>query len=283
MQSGLAVRLPERYTSDLIYLQDAALGQPDDFEPPGTFGLYPAKTFSDVFVVGTHLAWERSAKAHGYRVLVAESPRFQSPVVERIVCVPEISLADLTPAHQFYWNVVAIGPGGGRTNSGEPQSFRTPELVGRRGIAFASDLVWSKATAGAGNEVHRDKNYANRTITIGGRPYPKGLWTHAFDDQTPADIVYDLTAQKFVKFKAKVGLDDLGERGSVQFQVLVDGRLKAVSPILRPRKTFSLVVDVTDASQVTLRVLNGGDGYGWDHAAWALARFVEAGAKDPFE
>ena len=167
--------------------------------------------------------------------------------------------------------------------SGVELSFRTPELVSRKGITFASDLAWSKATAGAGNEVRRDKNYAGRTISIDGKRYPKGLWTHSFNDQTPADIVYDIAGKNFAVFKAQVGLDDLGEGGSVQFQVLVDGQVKAESPILRAHKTHSLAVDVTGASQITLRVLNGGDGNTCDHAAWGLARFVETGAKDPLE
>ena len=34
---------------------------------------------------------------------------------------------------------------------------------------------------------------------------------------------------------------------------------------------------------MTLRVLNGGDGYGWDHAAWGFARFIEAGMNDTLE
>ena len=103
--------------------------------------------------------------------------------------------------------------------------------------------------------------------------FEKGLWTHAFNDQTPADIVFDLSGQKFEVFKASVGLDDLGERGSVQFQVLVDGQKKAESPVMRPKKVHALVVDVTGAKEITLRVLNGGDGYGWDHAVWGWARF----------
>ena len=37
---------------------------------------------------------------------------------------------------------------------------------------------------------------------------------------------------------------------------------------------------VSIAKEITLRVLNGGDGYLCDHAAWAGARFLEAGAKD---
>jgi hypothetical protein len=39
-------------------------------------------------------------------------------------------------------------------------------------------------------------------------------------------------------------------------------------------------VDVTRAKEVVLRVLNGGDGYACDHAAWGLARFVNIGASD---
>lgn len=35
--------------------------------------------------------------------------------------------------------------------------------------------------------------------------------------------------------------------------------------------------------EVTLRVLNGGDGYTRDHAAWDLARFLQAGAADPLD
>jgi endo-alpha-N-acetylgalactosaminidase len=107
------------------------------------------------------------------------------------------------------------------------------------------------------------------------------LWTHSFNDSTPADILFDIADRKYAVFKATVGLDDLGERGSVQFQVLVDGQKKAESPVMRPKKTHELVVDVAQAQQVTLRVLNGGDGYGWDHAVWGFARFLEAGVTDP--
>ena len=40
-------------------------------------------------------------------------------------------------------------------------------------------------------------------------------------------------------------------------------------------------VDVTDAKEVTLRVLNGGDGFVCDHSAWGNARLLKAGADDP--
>ena len=35
--------------------------------------------------------------------------------------------------------------------------------------------------------------------------------------------------------------------------------------------------------QVTLRVLNGGDGYSYDQAVWGLARFLESGSTDVVE
>jgi hypothetical protein len=69
---------------------------------------------------------------------------------------------------------------------------------------------------------------------------------------------------------------------TVQFQVLVDGQKRAESPLLLPKKVHELVVDLGGAKEVTLRVLNGGDGYSYDHAVWGLARFLKAGTKDPF-
>jgi hypothetical protein len=67
----------------------------------------------------------------------------------------------------------------------------------------------------------------------------------------------------------------------VRFQVLADGVLVAESPVLKPGQRHPLRVDVTGVKEVTLRVLNGGDGYACDHAVWGLARFVKTGAPDP--
>ncbi len=144
-------------------------------------------------------------------------------------------------------------------------------------------MQWVKATAGADNPVRRDKNYYGKPISIAGTAYPKGLWTHAFPDATPADVVIDLSGKRFAAFRADAGLDDASGAGSVQFQVLVDGRLKAESPLLRPRQVHRFHLDLAGAKQLILRVLNGGDGYSCDHAAWGFARLVESGAADPLE
>ena len=191
-------------------------------------------------------------------------------------------LAKLPPSRKLHWKVEAISHGGSRANSGPSGTFTTPDILAR-GVTFASDMQWINATAGASNPVRRDKNLNGQTIKINGKPVEKGLWTHAFNDNTPADIVFDLKERKFAVFKASVGLDDLGEKGSVQFQVIVDGQTKATSPIMLPKKMHDLVVDVQGAREITLRVFNGGDGYSYDHAVWGFGRFVEAGVKDPFE
>jgi hypothetical protein len=65
--------------------------------------------------------------------------------------------------------------------------------------------------------------------------------------------------------------------------VLVDGQKKAESPVLRPKQIHDLVINVSGAKEITLRVLNGGDGYAYDHAVWGLARFIKTGITDPFE
>ena len=69
----------------------------------------------------------------------------------------------------------------------------------------------------------------------------------------------------------------------MQVQVLVDGVKKAESRVMLPKKGHELSVDLNQRKEVTLRVLNGGDGYAWDHAAWGFARFIEAGLKNPLE
>ena len=59
--------------------------------------------------------------------------------------------------------------------------------------------------------------------------------------------------------------------------MLVDGVVAASSRVLDPRETELLRVPVRGARTVTLRVLNGGDGYECDHAVWGLARFIAEG------
>ena len=157
------------------------------------------------------------------------------------------------------------------------------------GIVFVSDMPWVRSTCGwnallgwGPEEALRDRIPQPElgSISIAGLPYSKGVWNQSFEDERPADVVLDISGHQFVSFKAHVGL---GNKGSVQFQVLVDGDLKHETPIVRLGTLQAICVDVAGAKEVVLRVLNGGDGAGYDCVLWGFARFVQAGAEDPLE
>jgi hypothetical protein len=283
MDRGLALCLPQPYTSDLVFLQDAALGKPRGLEPPGKFRLKPPEARAGPFGVSATLRWEPSTIVTSYRVIASDRADLGHVVARAVTPSPMATLDDLPPGRSLFWQVEAVSWGGKRVNSGGPGSLITPPRTPLPGISFLSDMPWVKATAGAGNPVRRDKNYYGQPISIAATAYPKGLWTHAFPDATPAEVVIDLSGKRFAAFRADTGLDDASGGGSVQFQVLLDGQLKAESPVLRPGQVYHVRVDVTGARQLTLRVLNGGDGYSCDHAAWGFARLVQPGAADPLD
>ena len=147
------------------------------------------------------------------------------------------------------------------------------------GIVFASDMPWVRSTCGYGrpDAVRVPKPFGR---DLAGLPYSNGIGTHAFGDATPADVVINISSQKFAAFKAQAGLLD---HGSVQFQVLVDGKVKHETPVMRYGAVEPISVEVSGAKEVNLRVLNGGDGSTCDSAGWGYARFVQASAEDPLE
>jgi alpha-galactosidase len=83
-------------------------------------------------------------------------------------------------------------------------------------------------------------------------------------------------ARKGERFTATVGVDDeVGQRGSVVFKVVGDGKTLWESPILRggdPARDVS--VDLTGVNQLTLIVGDAGDDINYDHADWADAKIV---------
>jgi hypothetical protein len=279
MSEGLRVRLPSRYECDLVYIQDDRAGIPR-LKRPAPFGLGEPKASADPFHSSVFLGWDASLGARCYRLIVSENAGLSAPIVSSAVVLPRTGLR-LEPERDYYWSVSAHGWGGETAASGGTGHFRTPPRAPMPGIAFLSDLQWESATAGADNPVRRDVNYYGRPLSVGGRDMPKGLWTHAFNDATPADIVFDLAGHADAEFKATVGLDGQAGGGSVRFTVLLDGSMVAESPVLRQGQCHEIRVRVGRASKLVLRVENGGDGYQCDHSVWGLARLVEPGAQDP--
>ena len=281
MRSGLTLSLPEPLSSEIVFLQDAALGKPAELHEPDAFALKPAKTAAGLLATSAELDWEASRNARLYRVTLGGTPDFREVLARQLVAFPPVVFPRLPPCRTLSWKVEALAHGGPTLHSGPCGTFCTPDILAR-GVTFASDVPWVRANAGAENPVRRDVNLHGQPVHINGRRLDKALWTHACNDSTTADIVFDLDGRGWAVFKATVGLDDAGEKGSVQFQVLVDGQSKAESPIMLPRQSHEMVVELAGARELTLRVLNAGDGYGWDHAVWGLARFLDAHATDPW-
>ena len=161
-----------------------------------------------------------------------------------------LRLNDLPGDRELHWQVEAISWGGRRSNAGGPGMFKTPAAKGFPGAKFVSEMPWESATAGAGNTVHRNTNLYGKPISIGRHIFERGVWTHAFNDATPADVVLDVAGRPFDTFAAQCGIEDAANGGSAQFQVLVDGELKVKSPVLRPGASFAFDVPVHGARKL---------------------------------
>ncbi|MEO7716084.1 MAG: NPCBM/NEW2 domain-containing protein [Capsulimonas sp.] len=122
-------------------------------------------------------------------------------------------------------------------------------------------------------EPHAGKSIDNNPLTLSGTVFPHGIGTHAaslFRVQLHGDAT---------RFSAVVGLDDeaKGREGSITFQVIVDGKTVAQTPVMHVGDAPQLIsVDLTKAQSLTLKVGDGGDGNTYDHADWAGAEVTMA-------
>ncbi|SHM09775.1 NPCBM/NEW2 domain-containing protein [Actinacidiphila paucisporea] len=141
------------------------------------------------------------------------------------------------------------------------------------GTSYLSDLPWESAANGYGPVELDTSNGESQAgdghpITLQGTVYAKGLGVHA-----PSDVAY-YTAGKCTTLTATVGVDDekKNSKGSVEFQVVADGKQVADSGVLTNADgSRPLTADVTGAQEVHLLVTDGGDGNDSDHADWAGA------------
>lgn len=140
-------------------------------------------------------------------------------------------------------------------------------------ITYAGDLTWEMARNGWGPP-EIDRSNGERApddggpIRIGASAFDHGIGAHA-----PSRIVVDLDGRCSL-FLADVGLDEeVGDRGSVVFEVWGDGERLAVSGIVRgPQVAVPIAADLEAIGRMTLVVTPGGDGNAFDHADWGNAR-----------
>src|SRR5262249_34936037 len=109
-------------------------------------------------------------------------------------------------------------------------------------------------------------------IMIDGVKYPHGLGVHS-----DSKVVVNLDG-KYNQFRADVGIDDeVGNDGSVDFQVWADGKLVwdsgTVTGADAGKKCY---VDVQGVKQLWLVVTHTSGGYSGDHADWGGAYLTAA-------
>lgn len=116
----------------------------------------------------------------------------------------------------------------------------------------------------------RDRSVEGEPLGIGKQSYTKGLGSHA-----SSRIVYRLGG-RYTLFEAQVGPHVLGREApahKMAFAVYGDGTLLFESGVIESGAApVSLQLDITGVNELTLEVLDGGDGIDYDHANWAMAR-----------
>lgn len=141
---------------------------------------------------------------------------------------------------------------------------------------YVSDLAYVQIANGHG-DAEKDKSNGEmgaadgNTITLAGTTYAKGLGVHA-----ASEIRVPLGGQ-YKTFLADVGVDDeVGDNGSVVFQVSLDGNVVYDSGTLTGASaTKKVLVDVTGKQELRLLVGDADGDISYDHADWAGARVVK--------
>jgi hypothetical protein len=157
-----------------------------------------------------------------------------------------------------------------------PPPSPTPSIA--EPITYAGDLTWETARNGWGPpEVDRSNGERapddGGPILIGASAFDHGIGAHA-----PSQIVVELEGRCSL-FLADVGLDEeVGDRGSVVFEVWGDGERLGVSGIVRgPQAAVPIAADLQGVGRMSLVVTPGGDGNAFDHADWGDARLECSG------
>jgi alpha-galactosidase len=124
-------------------------------------------------------------------------------------------------------------------------------------------------------EPNANKSVDNHPLFLDGKRYERGFGTHANSTLRIA------LGGKAELFTANVGVDDeVGQKGSVVFKVIGDGKTLWESGVLRggdPAKALS--VDLHGVQTLILQVGASGDDISYDHADWVDANIVMTGGK----
>ncbi|MCM3535436.1 NPCBM/NEW2 domain-containing protein [Cellulosimicrobium funkei] len=175
----------------------------------------------------------------------------------------DVQLA-LDPAGRTGWSTVTA------TLAHGDAVLATAALDVVSGGVHVSDLDWTAQTNGWG-PVERDRSNGEdeagdgRPLSVGGRTYSKGLGVHAVS-AVSFDVPTGCTT-----LVTDYGIDDeVAGAARVTFEVQGDGGSLWTSGAVTPASGAQYAeVALGDARTATLRVGDGGNGIGQDHADWA--------------
>ena len=137
------------------------------------------------------------------------------------------------------------------------------------GAIWLESLDLSKIEQGWGHP-EKGRSVDNNPLKIHGQQFRHGVGTHAVSEM---HVDLHAAAERFVSM---VGVDDeVGKKGTVTFEVWVDGKLATQSGQVRggdaPKR---LEADLHGAKRLALVVGDCDDGIDFDHADWAGAVLV---------
>lgn len=159
----------------------------------------------------------------------------------------------------YAYALTAVDALGGESEVSEPVIHQTP-LPASTNLADLRPLFFTQEHAGLGINETVD----GRPLRVQGRRYYTGIGTHSH-----SRIRY-LLGGGYDLFTGSVGIDDeIADRGSAVFEILVDGEPRWRSDVVTgsgPAQTFQIAV--AGKQYLDLTVTDGGDGCDYDHADW---------------
>ena len=137
---------------------------------------------------------------------------------------------------------------------------------------YLDSLDLSKMRQGYGS-AQVNQSIREKPLAIAGKGFERGVGSHARGELW---LALDGGSDRF---QATVGIDDnAGGAGTVVFQVLVDGKLRFDSGVMKPGQAAKTIdVDLKGAKLMLLLAEDAGDGIAYDHADWCDANFTVSG------
>jgi len=196
----------------------------------------------------------------GYNVYVDGKLYLYTPV-------SRCQVSGLEPIQEHVFEVRGVWLDGSEAENAALLRFKPAERIPRE--VYLSDLEPATLTSGWGLPC-LDRSVSGGPLQIGEKVYKKGIGTHA-----RSEAVFELHSM-FKKFEAEVGLDSgSGEKGSVEFIVLADGKVLWRSGIIKGKAgARNISLPIAGVKTLGLVVEDTGDGIDHDHADWAEARII---------